>query len=130
MPGEHRYNPPHFRLTQEPHPDFSSWQEPEGNGMHGFHSHLRDRDELARDIAVYYGMITLMDKYMGQILTRLDDLGLAENTLVVFTSDHGHLYGQHGLIAKGAFHYEDLLRVPMIVRYPAHVPAGRECDAG
>jgi uncharacterized sulfatase len=128
-PGEHRHNPPHFRLTQEPSPDFSSWQEPEGNGMHGFHSHLRDRDELARDIAVYYGMITLMDKYIGQILIRLDDLGLAENTLVVFTSDHGHLYGQHGLIAKGAFHYEDLLRVPMIVRYPGRVPAGRECDS-
>jgi uncharacterized sulfatase len=69
-------------------------------------------------------MITLMDKYIGQILDKLDKLGLAENTLVLFTSDHGHLFGQHGLIAKGPFHYEDLIRVPFIVRYPGHVPAG------
>lgn len=129
VPGEHEHNPPHFQLTQQPDPDFSAWDEPEGNYCHGFHSHLQDREELARDIAVYYGMISLMDKYIGQILDRLDALGLAENTMVVFTSDHGHLFGQHGLIAKGAFHYEDLLRVPMIARWPGKVPAGVESEA-
>jgi len=53
----------------------------------------------------------------------LDRLGLAENTLVVFTTDHGHFLGQHGLIAKGAFHYDDLLRIPMLVRAPARIAA-------
>ncbi len=53
-------------------------------------------------------MVSLMDKYIGRILDRLDALGLADNTLVVFTTDHGHFLGQHGLIAKGPFHYEDL----------------------
>ncbi len=128
-PGEHDRNPPHFRLTQEPKPDFSAWKEPDGNGMHGFHSHVHKREDLAKDIAVYYGMVSLMDKYIGCILEQLDDLGLAEDTVVVFTTDHGHFYGQHGLIAKGPFHYEDMIKVPFLVRWPGHVPAGRTSDA-
>ncbi|MFC5649712.1 sulfatase [Paenibacillus solisilvae] len=123
--GEHEANPPHFRLAREEAPDFSAYAETRF-GMHGFRSHRHDGEKLRKDIAVYYGMTSLMDKYIGQILDRLDELGLAENTLVVFTSDHGHLFGQHGLIAKGPFHYEGLLRVPMIVRYPGQVPAGRK----
>ena len=97
-------------------PDFSDYQEPGGQGLHGFHSHLHSDDELRRSLACYYGMISLMDAEVGRILDCLDRLGIAENTLVVFTTDHGHFLGQHGLIAKGAFHYEDLLRIPMIVR--------------
>jgi arylsulfatase A-like enzyme len=127
--GEHDRNPPHFRLTQQAKPDFSAWQEPGGHHVHGFHSHRQDRTALARDIAVYYGMISLLDKGVGAILAHLEALGLADDTLVVFTSDHGHLFGQHGLIAKGPFHYEDLLRVPFIVRWPGRVPAGHRCAA-
>lgn len=128
--GEHDHNPPHFQLTQQPDPDFSAWQDDEGgNACHGFHSHLQDRGSLTKDIAVYYGMISCMDKYIGQIVDKLDALGLAENTLVVFTSDHGHYFGHHGLIAKGAFHYDDGVRVPMIVRWLGQVPSGAESDA-
>ncbi|MGQ9454462.1 MAG: sulfatase family protein [Armatimonadota bacterium] len=122
-PGEHGKNPPHFQLTQQQKPDFSAYRE-SGFAMHGFHSHIRDKKELAKDIAIYYGMITLMDEHIGRILAKLHELKLEDNTLVVFTTDHGHLYGQHGLIAKGAFHYEDLIRVPLIVRYPGKVPPG------
>ena len=64
-----------------------------------------------------------------RILDRLESLGLAGDTLVVFTSDHGHLFGQHGLTAKGPFHYEDLVRVPLIVAQPGRVPAGRRARA-
>ena len=127
-PGEHDKNPPHFRLTQQPKPDFSPWRV-SGQGLHGFHSQLHDPDELRKDIATYYGMISLMDKYIAQIVDRLDALGLAENTLVLFTTDHGHFFGHHGLIAKGAFHYEDMIRVPFIVRQPGRVPAGTHSDA-
>ncbi|MEM7533245.1 MAG: sulfatase-like hydrolase/transferase [Chloroflexota bacterium] len=122
--GEHDNNPPHFQETQKLEADFSPWQEEEGKGAHGFHSHVHTQEDLAKDVAIYYGMISLMDKQIGQILDKLDELGLAENTLVIFTSDHGHFYGHHGLIAKGAFHYEDMIRVPFIARYPEHVPAG------
>lgn len=127
--GEHDRNPPHFRLTQTTKPDFSAWNEPDGHHIHGFQSHRQNRASLARDIAVYYGMTSLLDKGVGAILARLDELGLADDTLVVFTSDHGHLFGQHGLIAKGPFHYEDLVRVPFIVRWPGRVPAGHRSSA-
>ena len=128
--GEHDKNPIHFRMTQEQNPDFSAWHEAESsNALHGFQSHLHDRNELAKDIACYYGMISLMDKYIGSILDKLDELGLAENTLVVFTTDHGHFYGHHGLIAKGAFHYEDMIKVPFIVRQPGTIPADEQSPA-
>ncbi|MCD6361354.1 MAG: sulfatase-like hydrolase/transferase, partial [Armatimonadetes bacterium] len=122
-PGEHDKNPPHFQLTQQRNPDFSDWRV-SGQGLHGFHCHLRDRDELAKDIAIYYAMVSLMDKYIGSLLDKLDELGQADNTLVIFTTDHGHFFGQHGLIAKGPFHYEDMIRVPLIARMPGRIPAG------
>ena len=112
-------------MTQQLDPDFSAWQEPNGSSCHGFHSHRHERGELAKDIACYYGMISCMDNYIGLIIEHLDELGMAENTLVVFTSDHGHYFGQHGLIAKGAFHYDDGVRVPMIARLPGKIPAGQ-----
>ena len=127
-PGEHDANPEHFRMTQEERPDFSAWRE-SGQGIHGCQSHVFDRGEMAQNIGVYYGMVSLMDKYIGRILDRLDDLGLSDNTLVVFTSDHGHFYGQHGLTAKGPFHYEDLVRLPFVVRQPGKVPSGERTPA-
>ena len=71
-------------------------------------------------------MISLMDAKIGLILDKLDALGLAKNTLVIFTSDHGHFFGQHGLIAKGPFHYQDMIKVPLLARWPGKVPAGKE----
>jgi uncharacterized sulfatase len=70
-----------------------------------------------------------MDKHIGRILDRLEALGLADNTLVVFTTDHGDLFGQHGLIHKGPFHYEDMIRIPFVVRMPGRIPAGRRSAA-
>ena len=118
--GELALMPPHFRKTQEEKPDFSMYHET--HGAHGFGSHLVSDERLRKDIAIYYGMISLMDREIGRILDALERLGIAENTMVVFTTDHGHFLGQHGLIAKGCFHYEDMIKLPMIVRYPDRVP--------
>ncbi|MDR6551110.1 sulfatase-like hydrolase/transferase [Paenibacillus qinlingensis] len=128
-PGEHDKNPPHFRLTQEENPDFSHLKE-SGHGIHGYQSHSRlPESERKQLVATYYGMISCMDAHIGRILDRLEELGLAENTIVVFTTDHGHFFGQHGLQYKGGFHYEDLIKLPFIVRYPGHVPAGTTSNA-
>jgi uncharacterized sulfatase len=127
--GEFDDKPPHFKLSQQEDPDFSAYREPGGNGIHGSGSHLRSREERAKNIAMMYGMMTMLDKYIGVILDKLDELGLTEDTLVCFTSDHGDLYGQHGLVAKAIHHYEDLLRVPLVVRMPGTIPAGRVSDA-
>jgi uncharacterized sulfatase len=129
VPGELDDMPAHYRMTQEAHPDYSAFKEKDGSGCHGFHSHLRGREDRARDVAIYFGMVTMMDHYIGKILDKLDELGLAENALVVFTTDHGHYYGQHGLTAKGAFHYEDAIKVPFIAALPARIPAGRRSNA-
>jgi len=126
--GEHAQNAVHFRKTQEDDPEY--WQRVrQGEAIHGGHCHLRDAEELKKDMACYYGMVSFMDQQIGRTLDCLDRLGLAANTLVVFTTDHGHFLGQHGLIAKAIHHYEDLLRVPFIARYPGRAPAGQVSEA-
>lgn len=112
--GELDDKPEFFRLTQEEKDQFEAYRET-GYAIHGMHPHIKNHALLRKQKAVYYGMITMMDKYIGKILDKVDELGIAENTLIVFTSDHGHFIGQHGLSAKGPFMYEDMIKIPMIV---------------
>ena len=82
-------------------------------------------DRQLRDlIANYYGMISLIDHNVGRILIALQELGLADDTLVVYPTDHGDWLGDHGLILKGPMMYEGLLRVGLLARGPG-VPAGK-----
>jgi arylsulfatase A-like enzyme len=76
-------------------------------------------------IAHYYGMVSMIDDAVGRVLEALERLGLAEETVVVFATDHGELLGDHGLWLKGPFLYEGLIRVPWIWRFPRELPAGR-----
>jgi arylsulfatase A-like enzyme len=80
--------------------------------------------QLRALIANYYGMISLVDHNVGRILVALDTLGLAKDTLVVYSTDHGDWLGDHGLILKGPMAYEGLLRVGLLARGPG-VPAGK-----
>ena len=75
-------------------------------------------DQLREIIANTYGQIGLIDHNIGRILIALEEAGLAENTIVIYISDHGDWLGDHGLILKGPMHYDGLLRVPMIMRGP------------
>ncbi len=79
--------------------------------------------QLRHLIANYYGQISLIDHHVGRILIALAESGQADNTMVVYSSDHGDWLGDHGLILKGPMHYEGLLRVGLILRGPG-VPAG------
>ena len=83
--------------------------------------------QLRALIANYFGMIALIDHGVGRILAVLDELDLARDTLVVFTSDHGEWLGDHGLLLKGPMHYEGLLRVGLVMRGPG-IPCGRVID--
>lgn len=87
----------------------------------------QDDTQLREIIANTYGQIALVDHNVGRILIALEEAGLAENTIVIYISDHGDWLGDHGLILKGPMHYDGLLRVPMIVRGPG-VPAGKKVD--
>ena len=87
----------------------------------------RGEDEIKRHIADYYGMISHMDYDIGRILETLDARGLSENTIVIYTSDHGLGVGQHGLIGKQNL-YDHSMRIPLIMRGPG-LPAGLRSKA-
>lgn len=82
------------------------------------------QEEEIRTRTAYYGLVTAMDRLVGRALAALDRLGLADNTLVVYASDHGEQIGEHGLWWKHTF-YEDSVRVPVILKWPGQLPAGQ-----
>ena len=96
-----------------------------------FQTAARDPDSFdARGkIAAYYAMIELIDHNVGRMLDALERTGQAGNTLVIFTSDHGEMLGDHGLLLKGCRFYEGLVHVPLILRWPGQIAAGVTTDA-
>jgi len=79
--------------------------------------------------AAYAAMIKQVDDQLGRILDALEVSGQRDNTIVIFTSDHGEMLGDHGLIQKGCRFYEGLVRVPLIFSWPGHIKAGLRSDA-
>lgn len=79
--------------------------------------------------ALYYAMIAQLDDQFARLLQHLDETGQRENTVIVFTSDHGETLGDHGLLFKGCRFYEGLVRVPLIVSWPEHFQRGLRSDA-
>jgi len=71
-------------------------------------------------ISDYYALVKEIDDWVGNILNKLDELGLAENTLVIFTSDHGEMLGAHGMREKNVF-LEESAHIPMIIRLPGKI---------
>ncbi len=78
----------------------------------------------------YLSCIKDCDSHVERLLRELDDLGLADNTIVVMTSDHGELGGAHGMSGKGATTFREQLHVPLVIRHPSlEVPRGKVCRA-
>jgi len=77
----------------------------------------RHADDWRRIRANYYGLVTMVDRAVGRILDALESNGLSENTLVVFTSDHGEMLGDHALGKKDVL-YQEAVRVPLMFRLP------------
>ena len=74
--------------------------------------------------AKYYGMVSLIDHNIGRIVESLKSKGLYENTIIIVTSDHGELLGDHGILFKGPFHYDSLIRVPFIIKWGNRICGG------
>ena len=81
-----------------------------------------DPQIVRQAIAATYGMIELIDDAVGRILATVDRVGAGEDTVVVFTSDHGDMMGDHGLLLKGFMHYRGTLQVPLVIKAPGRMP--------
>lgn len=84
-------------------------------------------DDWRRVKAYYYALISHIDDQIGRILAALDEAGVRDDTLILFTSDHGDHMGDHGWVEKGT-PYDSCNRIPLIASYPGHIPAGRVYD--
>src|SRR5438128_10348643 len=73
-------------------------------------------------------MLEAVDEGMGRIFKLLADAGQLDVTLIIFTSDHGYFYGEHGLSVERRLAYEEAIRIPLLVRYPRFVKAGTVLD--
>ncbi len=79
-------------------------------------------------VGAYYALVSEVDHCVGEILKALDDAGITEETIVIYTSDHGDFVGNHGMIEKAALGqnvYEDILNIPLIIRYPGNKQKGK-----
>ncbi len=77
---------------------------------------------------VYYAMVANLDWNVGRLLDAVGKAGIADNTIIVFSSDHGEMFGAHGRIQKLTF-YEEAVRVPFLIRWPDKIPSGLVSDA-
>jgi len=88
----------------------------------------RDETIYRRYITYYYALVTEIDYYIGQIIKTLEETGLDENTIVIYTSDHGEFVGNHGMVEKchqGHSVYEDTLRVPLFIYWKGRTLIGK-----
>lgn len=87
---------------------------------------ISEADEI-RARTAYYALVETLDHQIGQILARLQEHGLMENTLIIYSSDHGDQLGERDLWWKQTF-YEESVKVPLIMRWPEQIPAGERRD--
>lgn len=86
---------------------------------------IYDANQLIDYRIAYVLQMELVDRVIGMLLTRLKELGLYENMLIAFISDHGEMNGRRALIDKGVYLYPDVVRVPLVFKLPANMP--RKC---
>jgi choline-sulfatase len=117
---------PHFPLDP-PSPFFEHYQPEEMPPPVG-DLDADDAGRWLRDRALYCGLIEFVDHQVGRMLAALERRGLADDTLVLFTTDHGDMMGDHGLRYKG-HPYDASVRTPVIARLPGRIAAGARSDA-
>jgi arylsulfatase len=99
--------------------------------QHAIWGHIdpTDTQSWRRQLDYYVQLHQLSDRSLGTVLTALDESGAADDTVVIFTSDHGDMCGSHGLRSKGPFVYNEIMKVPLYVRAPGVTPAGASTSA-
>ena len=136
------YGPPH--LPEQCPPQFLNQYDPQAFTLPpDIDGKLTPKQEaaLGKTMQVYYGQVTSIDHEIGRLLEGLQHLGIDDNTIILYTSDHGDRLGSHcldGQLSKSAAGpklrgkaapYATAFRIPLIVRWPQRIPSGQVCDA-
>ncbi|MSP48934.1 MAG: hypothetical protein EXQ95_06365 [Alphaproteobacteria bacterium] len=113
--------PPHIPVPSNEHPYLRWWREDRG---------IADvtLEEAMRARAAYYGLVATLDGMIGRILETLEHAGLAEDTIVVYTTDHGDHLGNRGLWWKSTM-YDESARIPLVIRWPGRLTGGATATA-
>jgi arylsulfatase A-like enzyme len=109
--------PPNYKPVNDPYSD--AWGRFKGPG---------ERQAIPKWMRVYYAMTANLDWNLGRLLQAIDEARVRDNTIVVFTADHGEMMGAQGRRAKNIF-YEEAVRVPFVMRWPGRIPEGTTSDA-
>ncbi len=107
--------PPNYLPENDPHAD--EWAK----------LSEKEREELTEWMRVYYAMTANLDDNIGRLMAEIKALGLNQNTITVFTADHGELFGAHGRRAKNIF-YEEAVRIPFLIKWEGRLQAGMKRD--
>lgn len=109
--------PPHFRAMVETNITTSGNQKQAMNLTEPYH---------AQCAAQYLGLIEMIDDQIGRVMSTLKKRGLDQNTVVIFLADHGEALGDHGLWGKGPYHFDSVIRIPLLVSFPGKFAQGYE----
>ena len=127
------WHPPHFPVNDAPEEDEAYFADkkvalrPNVKTGHSDHGPVSSTEAITKFHQGYYAHIRAIDREFGRLLKALDDTGQADNTIVIFTSDHGEMAGSHGRMYKQV-PFEESSRVPFYVRYPGVTPHGQSSD--
>ena len=125
-PWSKQYDPK--KLTLPPNHRSVDEQMPGGSGMIAKSGKYSDDFYHNQTLAFYYGLVSQIDYNIGLLLTELDKLGLTENTIIVYTADHGEMMSEHGAWTKGTTGYDATVRVPLIIKFQEKFSGNKQLD--
>jgi arylsulfatase A-like enzyme len=129
--GDGIKKPDSFYEPTENLPPLLQSQRNGGNKVWNMDKAFKNEQLWRNYIGGYYALVTEIDHCVGEILDALDEAGLDEETIVIYTSDHGDFVGNHGMVEKAAAGqnvYEDILNIPLIIKIPGKTGPGRTAE--
>lgn len=124
--------PENFQIEKEKLPPLFQEQYEGGNRVWRIDRAMKNEQIYRNYIAAYYALVTEIDSWIGKIVNCLKEQGLYDNTIIIYTSDHGDFVGRHGMVEKcapGHNIFEETLRVPLIIHYPEALNQGEVNEA-